>query len=316
MGSSRRQRAKNEGTFLESVKASLHAVRFDIDAIKRILEQLPAFSSEQTNMSSWAQFPLHALSYADGESNDWNWQGIWEPMSFHQGAFGHSTVWTIPAAHAENEKRNSDKDIPASLSREELLQYHMQSLSQTVPEELEHLHSRLVTLDLRTWQPASSNVFANGSALGFELQNEAASVRQRSFLVGEFSTIDENEEDVTIGDDDADTDEGCYQSDGENDNSAEAVATRRAFLASVTPSVAGAPPDEKKWTGDEILSWLTGAMDLAVAVDDRQKAVKTFWLEWSRIDRFLPPDRRQQIVHRLDQNMMVNGYPGLRSMMS
>ena len=75
-------------------------------------------------------------------------------------------------------------------------------------------------------------------------------------------------------------------------NSAEAVAVRRAFLASVHSS-AGSQDDEGTWTGDQILSWVTDAMDLAVAVDDRQKGPKTFWLEWSRIDCFLPKDQRQ-----------------------
>ena len=90
--------------------------------------------------------------------------------------------------------------------------------------------------------------------------------------------------------------------DGQN-NSAEAVAVRRAFLASVMSgahSFTGSQHDKGKWTGDHILSWLTGAMELAVAVDDRQKGAQTLWLVW---------------VQRLDQNMIENGYLGLRSMM-
>ena len=125
-----------------------------------------------------------------------------------------------------------------------------------------------------------------------------------------------DESDVAVSDLEDSSDEPSEEG---QDNSAEAVAVRRAFLASVhssAPHVAGSQDDEVTWTGDQILSWITEAMDRAVAADDRRKGVKNLWLEWSRIDHFLPQSHRQQIVRRLDQKLMENDYPGLRSMMS
>lgn len=104
-------------------------------------------------------------------------------------------------------------------------------------------------------------------------------------------TIDQSVDDVAGISDESDVAVSDLEdsSDEPNDeganNSAEAVAVRRAFLASVHSS-AGSQDDEGTWTGDQILSWVTDAMDLAVAADDRQKGVKIFWLEWSRIDHF------------------------------
>ena len=125
-----------------------------------------------------------------------------------------------------------------------------------------------------------------------------------------------DESDVAVSDLEDSSDEPSEEG---QDNSAEAVAVRRAFLASVhssAPHVAGSQDDEVTWTGDQILSWITEAMDLAVAADDRRKRVKNLWLDWSRLDHFLPQSHRQQIVRRLDQKLMENDYPGLRSMMS
>ena len=136
----------------------------------------------------------------------------------------------------------------------------------------------------------------------------------RSDVIAEIS----DESDVAVSDLEDSSDDS---SDGANDegldnNSAEAVAVRLAFMASMdssTLSLAGSQNDEGTWTASQILSWLDTAM---VPADDLQQGAKKFWVGWSKFDRFLPRCQRQQIVLRLDQKLQANGHPGLRQLLS
>ena len=136
-------------------------------------------------------------------------------------------------------------------------------LSCQLQEDAENTSLNGFSLKLLQWQShAGGEVFTNvDSTLHGELLKEAATRIQRWFRYCAQCDASADE------DDDADEEDSL---DEVSDNSAEAVAVRCAFMASVE-SCAPSRADEGTWTASQVLSWLDNAM---VPADDLETGAR------------------------------------------
>ena len=113
------------------------------------------------------------------------------------------------------------------------------------------------------------------------------------------------------------SDDSPSSESSDDDNSADAVAIRRAFIcstASTNPGTA-APDSADRWSHTEILDWVSRTLHGTRDNDDRLSSIKAVWLEWEKANPFFPQHMRTRIVKTIDETMHEQGFPSLRELL-
>ena len=173
-------------------------------------------------------------------------------------------------------------------------------------------------LRYRLWVAGDKDVFNEpGSAMEQELKEEAATTLQkfwRRLSIASSSLDSDSAQSSAAGETDDGSEHGSC-----DDNSAEAVAVRRAFMTSVA-SATHTPPslyvETETWSFEQILAWLDPALELANATEDSKSGAKAFWSEWSKIEYHVPGNMRTKIVNFIDERLHLKGFPSLRDLVS
>jgi len=173
------------------------------------------------------------------------------------------------------------------------------SLLATLPKSSERISKLLL------WQPGEKTIFMK-PPLQDELLSEAVTTIQRWFrriFYTEVESLDDNDLVSSVSSDD--------------DNSAEAVAIRRAFIcstASTNPGIA-APENVDNWTNTEMLTWISDTLDGIMDEDDRLSSVKAFWRKWEKANSHFPKHMQTRIVKSIDERLHDRGFPLLRELL-
>lgn len=339
MGASRNQRSKKEATFLESVRESLHHLQDEIKGIRAIVEDLKPFPAVRNVQPEFSQVPYdlwHACS--------WNDFSAWQSLDFGDCA-STLNAWNPNAKEFEPHPDHSVDKLSKSevlLFRDTLVGGHALGTHCTLLPSAHQPHDCALEVtdytckdlidvcfsaDLldefggMTWQPSKSDMFGEGSPLKDELRIEAAIVIQRWFRCDQSLAAHESRQSSSEGlveGDDTDND-GNGKIDEGDDNSAEAVAVRRAFMASIasTTHTAITPQmDSETWTFEQILEWFNAALDEANAIDDRASGAEVLWTRWSEIEHHVPRHLKTKIVKFIDEGLHSKGFPSLRELVS
>ena len=105
--------------------------------------------------------------------------------------------------------------------------------------------------------------------------------------------------------------------DSGDDNSAEAVATRRAFMTSLSSTrLAPSASRSEVWSQQQILEWVGPAVAMASSMEDRASGAKAFWFQWSKVEEHIPYDSRQQMVKFMDEKLRSSGFPCLKDLIT
>jgi len=293
MGTNRKQRAKSEGTFLESLKGLLTQLSREVADIKSAVSEMHLLYNFTTACQpNWF--------YDESDLDSWQ---TWE-------ALGYQNVSMPVATSVDKSQLGCSVDSLTAppqtigvdtLSRELLLQFRQSQDDLWQPLELCTLSiCKSTEQSYRLWQPCPKSCFIQpGSLMHMELENDAATVVQKWYRALNDGSECESAEDVA-------------------GNCVEQLSVRRAFMLSNTTTAPSAQRSSDRlvdaWTGDQVMQWLGNAIDRAREPEDRVQGARTMWREWASASPYLPDDMHQSIVRLIDQKLRSTGFPSLRKL--
>ena len=168
------------------------------------------------------------------------------------------------------------------------------------------------------WQPATNDVFTvEGSSIFLDLQSEAAVTIQRWWRC-EFLDSAEVPSDEAFDDKYESSYANSDDDHGSDDNSAEAVAIRRAFFVSIasTNTCKEEPHGSELWSQAEILKWVSDTLNRNIDGDEPLSSIKSVWREWETANEHFPHQMRTRIVRTIDERLHGRGFPSLRELVA